>query len=206
MEFGYMYEAVSALRGARPYGGNKVRFCNDKYDALAAFYDLGDEVALELQASERKTGEVKFYLQLPMTDPSTTFEGMKSFIDFLYEKKTKDGGSKPQEAEKKDLGGLRILVTCTSGMSSSAFAYRIRQALGNAMEQAIVAAVDFSRVESVLQDYDVVLLAPQVAWGYESLHEKYGDKIIKINIGDYATSNVMPVIRTVHQVTKYPAA
>lgn len=95
---------------------------------------------------------------------------------------------------------LKILLSCTAGLTTSYFAYLMQEALAPLKENITIDAVSYLDLDQVQQDYDVILLAPQIAYKYPELKERYGSKLMKIDTLDFATGNVNHVLNEVLSV------
>lgn len=59
----------------------------------------------------------------------------------------------------------------------------------------VVDAVGYMEIDKVIDDYDMVLLAPQVAYLLPQLKNKYGNKIFIIDSLDFATNDFNAIIK-----------
>lgn len=92
---------------------------------------------------------------------------------------------------------LRILISCTSGASSSVLAKKMNKVFEAAGCQVQADAVSVMELENVQGQYDLVLLSPQIGYRYQDLTEKYGSKIRQINTLDFATFNVGHILEQI---------
>ena len=77
----------------------------------------------------------------------------------------------------------------------------MQEALAPLKENITIDAVSYLNLDQVQQDYDVILLAPQIDYKYPELKERYGSKLMKIDTLDFATRNdnhVHNVVFSVH--------
>lgn len=51
--------------------------------------------------------------------------------------------------------------------------------------------------EEVANDYDIILLAPQVAYMYPNLKRKFGKKVLEVEAMDFATGNVNHTLESI---------
>ena len=145
-----------------------------------------EDNVIELSVVDQETRVSLFYLHLQMHDLKMAKESLVSFFCFL--------GHEPRTSEAVQLEGkMHILLSCTSGLTTSYFAYLMEEQLGS--ENVHVEAVSISRVEEMADAFDVILLAPQVSYHYPVLKKKYGDKVMMIDMMDFATGDVGHVVQ-----------
>ena len=58
-------------------------------------------------------------------------------------------------------------------------------------------AVSFTKVDEVENQYDYILLAPQISYKYDEFKEKYGDKVMMMDTIDFASLNVDSVLNQI---------
>ena len=66
-----------------------------------------------------------------------------------------------------------------------------------AQQNIIVDAYPIMNVEEVANDYDLILLAPQVAYMYPNLKRKFGKKVMEVEAMDFATGNVNHTLESI---------
>ncbi len=57
-----------------------------------------------------------------------------------------------------------------------------------------VDAIPVFELDQIKDDYDMILLALQIAYMYPQLKKKYGKKVMQIEAMDFATGNVYHII------------
>lgn len=155
------------------------------------FYDYEEYGILELSIVSTRTGDMKFYLHMEAVDEEDTEEAVKAFLE------TWNCGNE-SIAPLEDLNGhdLRILLVCTSGITSGLFAQCMQTMLNDQGSSSRVEAKSISELADLCpQCYDRILLTPQVGYYYEDVTGRFGNKVQKINTRDFATMNVSNVIR-----------
>lgn len=137
-----------------------------------------------------QTGENRFYLHLQPIDEHDTCKAVHSFLDLLECK------SSPVETLEKEIDGCqRVLLVCTSGITSGFFAELMQNILDQSGSQARVEAQAIGQLDQVcMGQYDKILLAPQVGYEFENITSLYGNKVSKINPFDFATMNARKVV------------
>ena len=166
-----------------------ISFCNEAYEALAVFHENS---LMELSIEDKKTGEMPFYLHFEARDPKTAKEHIQAFFDFF----------KDQHPAKEHLSAaaakisqpMKLLVSCTSGLTSSYFAYTMKNALKKAGIDITIDAVSYTEIEHVQSHYDYILLAPQIAYKLPEYRKQYGNKVMTVDSRDFASYDVNRVI------------
>ncbi len=107
---------------------------------------------------------------------------LRSFFDVLLERKPVPG------TECTGAEGMRILICCTSGITSSMYAQILQEKLEPAGVQ--VDARSYMMLEPADDQYDLILLAPQIRYALPDLQAQYGsDKVHMISAMDFATGS-----------------
>ncbi len=166
-----------------------ISFCNDTYEALAAFHENS---LMELSIEDKKTGETPFYLHFEAIDIRTARDNIDAFFAFLKDKKPVKESL--DVAAAKGRQPMKLLVSCTSGLTSSYFAYTMKNALDKAGVPVTIDAVSFTEIDKVQARYDYILLAPQIAYKLPEYREKYGDRVMKVDSRDFATYDAVKVM------------
>lgn len=163
----------------------------------------------ELSIIDQKSETMKFYQQIPMEDDLNLMAALQAFYEFLYcpqggggndrlnrlieERKKSEGVSELPVIDRSSVKMPRILISCSSGASSSLYAHRLKSSMKDMGVEITVDAVSFLEMDRVQADYDIILLAPQVAYKQKEYRQLYGDKVWTIQTMDYATVNVKPI-------------
>ncbi len=87
-----------------------------------------------------------------------------------------------------------ILLSCSSGLATSYYAYMMNEFLKNADIDIHVEAISYTEIERVADDYNVILLVPQIKYLLPELKLQYGHKVFTMNTQDFATNNYMHVL------------
>ncbi len=164
-----------------------IYFSSKKYHAQAQFYEELNSV--ELSINDKITGDNLFYLHFEMIDMKITKENILTFFRFL-----KDKDITQEEVEDIHIVPMKILLSCSTGMTSTYFANKMQEVFHQNHQNVIVDAVSVFEIEKVQNYYDLILIAPQVSYTYLKLKEKFGHKVMKIDTMDYASCNIKNVI------------
>ncbi len=167
-------------------------FTNEMYEASVIFHDNN---LIELSIEEKKTGEISFYLHFEAYEKKSSRDNIQAFFDFFMDKKpTKED---LDSIVVKNERSLKLLVSCTSGMTSSYFAYTMKKVLNNAGIDVTIDAVSYREIDRIQSEYDYILLAPQIAYMLKEYQKKYGNKVMAVESKDFASYNVKRVINQI---------
>ena len=145
------------------------------------FHDLG---IVELIITSKKDGENAFYLHFQLGDE----EHAKNLYDEML------ATLKGMEHRQK----VRILLTCTSGLTTGFFAGELNKAAENLQLDYEFSAVSFSSLYEIGYRYDVILLAPQIQYEFRKVSEIYRRKtVLKIPAASFAGYRTGEVITLV---------
>lgn len=92
---------------------------------------------------------------------------------------------------------MKILLTCCIGMSTSLLAETMRQSAIEQDRDDTIDVLDIEKAEEVIDQYDVLLLAPQLKHMYKRLVEDYGQiiPIAMIDNKSYGTLDGTKVLK-----------
>lgn len=128
---------------------------------------------------ENDNGKVLYYLHFEFSNFINTVSIVEDLLDFAYENN--------KEVKK-------ALFCCTSGITSSLFASKMQEYLNNKKVNILMDACDIGSLNKKSEDYDLVVLTPQIHYKEKSLKEEISTKIIKIPTKDYASNNYQNVL------------
>lgn len=97
---------------------------------------------------------------------------------------------------------MKVLLLCAGGMSTSMVMKKLRTyAQQNGIEDFSVDATAVSSFYDVAQDYDVVLLGPQVSYKRDELAEQVpGKPVGVIAPQDYAIANCEHIFKQINEL------
>lgn len=190
-----IYEWLLSLPGTRlSEDESTIYFDNIDFLAMVVFYDW---VYIEMSIQRRSNNELMYYQQYELQEIVECRRVVGTFLHALACPKETSG-----YGERSYLlpGSLKVLISCTSGASSSWFARLLREKIAFTGLDIQVDAVSILELEKRMPEYDLVLLTPQIASRYRELNQKYGNKLIKLQPLDYATRNTDNVL---HQISSW---
>lgn len=167
-----------------------VCFCNEDYHAVINFYPNN---LVELSVEDRCSKETVFYLHFEIRDLKSSTEKIESFFKFLKHPPKKEQLNVDLIENKQ----INILLSCTSGLTTSYFAYLMQEKMNKVHQNIKIDAVSFTKVDEVENQYDYILLAPQISYKYDEFKEKYGDKVMMMDTIDFASLNVDSVLNQI---------
>ena len=185
-----LYDWLSSMECARiKKKCGIITFTNEMYEASVIFHDNN---LIELSIEEKKTGEIPFYLHFEAYEKKSARDNIQAFFDFFMDKKP--AKENLDSIVVKNERPLKLLVSCTSGMTSSYFAYTMKKVLNNAGIDVTIDAVSYREIDRIQSEYDYILLAPQIAYMLKEYQKKYGNKVMAVESKDFASYNVKRVI------------
>ncbi len=196
-----IYDWVTSMECAR-VGKNPDHiyfYCKGRKGTIS-FYE---GYIIELVVEDTGTGETPFYIHFAIQDIQETKENVEIFFQFLERKEEKRAVL--DVSALRQTRPLRLLVSCSCGITSSYFALLMQEALDRAGAQIKVSAVCYTDVEKVQEEYDHILLAPQISYMLPEFQKRYGNKVLAIDMVDFASRNVEHVLNTITQ-KRYTAA
>ena len=152
--------------------------------------EFHDESIVELTVKDTKSHENIFYLHFQMHDFKSTMDQFNTFFNYLCLPTIKLG-----ESIFNNVNTNKILLSCSGGLTTSYFAYSMQEIFKRQGLDIVVDAVGYMEIDKVIDDYDMVLLAPQVAYLLPQLKNKYGNKIFIIDSLDFATNDFNAIIK-----------
>lgn len=135
----------------------------DQFDSYISF---NENNIIELYVNNKIKDEMEFYLHFQMKNLKHAvdlFNEMKDAIDHIIET--------PQ---------IRVLLCCSGGLTTSYFASKLNEAIELLDLDIQVSAIGYHKVFQEAQDYDVILLAPQVAYQLAQCESLLKDKSVKV--------------------------
>ena len=98
---------------------------------------------------------------------------------------------------------MKILLVCSGGMSTSLVMKKIRAAFGEDEADWSVNADSVENLEQIIDDYDVVLLGPQIGYKKNQLLEMAKEKnkpLDVINSMDYGMGNGINILKQIKKM------
>lgn len=167
-------------------GKNRVSFKTDKYTAAIVFHDMN---IIEEMIVENESDTNKFYLHFQLNTADHARELANEMLDTLI--------------RLSDAKSTKVLLTCSSALTTSFFAEKLNESAKLLNYDMSFNAVDFGRLYEEAPNYDIVLLAPQVAFqrkkAAEVLHDQIVEAIPASAFGTYDTGTVIKLVNELMQ-------
>lgn len=122
-----------------------------------------DEI-VEFSITDFKTDDVKYYLHFQLHDREHAeglFDEMREALVSLKEQRT-----------------LKILFSCSSGFTTSYFAEKMNEAAHALELDYHFDAVSYLDIYDIAENYDIILIAPQIGYMLKNLSASLPDKLI----------------------------
>lgn len=159
---------------------------SDLVEGEVNIYHLEVDV-VELRLKEKKENENFFFLHFELKDEKHAQKLFFEMIDSL----TKYNAKKT----------IKILLSCTSGLTTNFFAQKLNEAASALSLDYEFSAIAFPQIHKVGYDYDMILLAPQIAYEMKKVQEIFPKKgIFQIPpqiFGSYDTGALLEEIKKV---------
>ena len=97
---------------------------------------------------------------------------------------------------------MRILLACGAGLSTSILMKKMERYCEGIGEELKIEAVPVNNVEGYQNEYDCVLIGPQVSYRLDELKEILTIPVAGIPSLDYAIGNAENVMKLAHKITE----
>lgn len=95
---------------------------------------------------------------------------------------------------------MKILLVCCAGMSTGILMQKMEAYWTQQGEELQIEAAGMSEYEDVYQNYDIVLMGPQVSYRMNEVQEATGLPCAAINPTDYALHNCAKIMDLARQL------
>ncbi|MBO4401536.1 MAG: ROK family protein [Selenomonadaceae bacterium] len=164
--------------------GDSVKISTSYAAGEVNFHDL-DVFIIEMVLTNLADGENKFYLHFELKDLDYAQELFSQMVETL--------------TDLKNQQSVKILLSCTGGMTTSFFAQKLNDAVKLLSLDYEFAAVPFHRLYNVGFDYSAILLAPQIAYEFQHVQDILHDKLVlKIPPKVFASYDTAEMLKFIH--------
>ena len=144
---------------------------------------------IELSITDKETHCIEFYLHFQM---KTLKHAIALYQEMLESMQL--CSDKPQ---------VKILLCCSGGLTTSFFALKMNEAYQVLEMNVEVSAIGYTKLYEVGQDYDVILLAPQISYLHAKVKNIFKDKVVlKIPPQVFAKYDVSKMISLIEEKNK----
>lgn len=137
---------------------------------------------IELSVKDSKNDDNLFYLHFQMHDMNSSLQHFNTFFQYLTKPSFQH-----QDIDIQDIKVHKILLSCSGGLTTSYFAHSIQEIMNQKNLGIQVDAVGYTDIDFVADEYDLILLAPQISYMLPEYKKKYGNKVMSIEAMDFAT-------------------
>lgn len=95
---------------------------------------------------------------------------------------------------------MKILLVCAGGMSTSILMKKMEAYWKEVGEELEIKAVGLSEYQDVYQNFDIVMMGPQVSYRLKELKENTGLPCAAIQSFDYAIANCTNIMKLAKQL------
>ena len=164
-------------------GEDEITAENEYACGAVRIYHLEEDI-VEMQLIRRSDDTNVFFLHFELKDDEHARELAEEFIDCLM--------------KQKDSRRTRILLSCTSGFTTSFFAEKLSEAAKTLALEYDFDAVSYPLLHTKGFDYDVILLAPQIGYQLKKVSEVFASKtVMTIPAQVFASYNTGEMIRLI---------
>ena len=133
-------------------------------EATIQFTDVTNGTIVEFNIISYKNQEVQFYLHFELNDDNHAHQLYDEMIETLI--------------GLKDKKTTRVLLSCSSGLTTSMFADNLNSVVEMLGEDYHFDAVAYSNIYEQVENCDLVLIAPQIGYMLKRLQESLPDKLV----------------------------
>ena len=96
---------------------------------------------------------------------------------------------------------MKILLVCAGGFSTSILMKKVRKWAEANGQDVTIDAMGKEAYENVWQNYDCILIGPQISYTLDNIKESVSIPVAAINSMDYAVGNVDNIMKIAHTIT-----
>ena len=150
------------------------------------FVEIMDYTIIQMQIINKKDEDIKFFMHFELLDAQRAY-------DLFHE-------MEEQLLELKNRQVTKVLLSCSGGLTTSFFAQKANETAEYLKEDIHFDAIDFPRLYTVaFNNYDVVLLAPQIKYRTKEVRQILTEKTVasipsKV-FGTYDTAGLIQIVK-----------
>ncbi len=165
---------------------NHIQLITEYGDASIHFIEIEDNTIVEFHITAKKDGATKFYLHFELNDEDHAKQLFYEMVETLIHLK----------AEKT----LQVLLSCSAGLTTSMFAENLNSVAEMAGLDYHFHAVSYLSIYEVVENYDVILIAPQIGYMLKRLKESLPNKLVlQIPTAMFASYDALATIQFVQK-------
>lgn len=192
-------EWLSTLHEGKP--GTK--FCKKEDDQTETYHYLNENLhgqivvwnnrIVEEIITDRKTDEQVFYLHYEMEDCAQIKDLINNFKSRMFCVCQKEYSISHDDTERN------ILLCCSSALTTTMFADMLQKFSNENHLPYHFSATSIHDSETLSQDFDLILMAPQVQHYTKQTAERYHKKFLNMNTSDFAQYNCRNIISRIQE-------
>ena len=159
-----------------------IKLTTDYGEASIQFTNIDEFTICEFSITSYKDNQVKFYLHFELNEEqhaTELYDEMVETLIGLQEEKT-----------------LRVLLSCSAGLTTSMFAANLQSVAEMLNLDYSFNAVSYMSIYEEIDNYDVVLIAPQIGYMLKRLQESITDKLVlQIPTAAFASYDALATIK-----------
>lgn len=159
-----------------------IKLVTDFSEASIRFTEIEDNTIVEFTIVSHKDKSTKFYLHFELNDEDHAKQLYDEMVDTLL-------GLKEEKT-------LRVLLSCSAGLTTSMFAENLNSVANMMGLDYHFEAVSYLSIYEVVDDYDVVLIAPQIGYILKRLKESLSNQLVlQIPTAMFASYDALSVLK-----------
>lgn len=158
----------------------------DYANATISFIVIEGNTIVEFRIVSHKNDETKFYLHFELNDEDHAKQ--------LYEEMTET------LVHLKNERTLKVLLSCSAGLTTSLFAQELNTMAEMSGIDYHFYAVPYLNIYEEVENYDIVLIAPQIGYMYNRLKESLPNKLVlQIPTALFASYDAMATLNFIRE-------
>ena len=161
-----------------------IQLIGDEGEASISFTEIEDNTIVEFSIVSKKDQSVKFYLHFELNDENHAKQLFSEMVETLI-------GLKDEKI-------VKVLLSCSAGLTTSMFAQNLNSVAEMLSLDYQFDAVSYLSIYEEVENYDVVLIAPQIGYMLQRLKDSLPDKLVlQIPTAVFASYDAMSALQFV---------
>lgn len=152
---------------------------------------------IELEVYKPDKELPSFYLQFALISRTSSRGYFQHFFQYLLQDGVEGKGNQIVTFTHAN----KVLFACTCGASSRFFANSIQEMVDPDRKDLIFDSCAYTDIDERQEEYDLIVLMPQINYKFKEYKKKYGNKVICANTEDVATRNFRNVLNQILAAT-----
>lgn len=141
-----------------------IKLITDYGEAKISFIEIDGNIIVEFNIISNKDNSVKFYLHFELNDENHAKQLYDEMVETLI--------------GLKDEKTIRVLLSCSAGLTTAMFADNLNSTANMLGLDYQFNAVPYTNIYEEVENYDVILIAPQIGYMFKRLKESLPDKLV----------------------------